>query len=76
MMVKKCFVLHEEFIDLFHDTFYIPTIEKMSFHIAHVSNFGSMESGKTRNICFHDNASKNNIKLNKYYAEKFSEKTV
>ena len=27
IMVKKCFVLHEEVIYVFHDKFYIPTIE-------------------------------------------------
>ena len=27
-MVKKCFVLHEEVIDMFHNKYYIPTIEK------------------------------------------------
>ena len=36
---------------------------------------GSMECGNTRNDCFHDNAPKNNIKLKKDYAEKFSETT-
>ena len=34
-----------------------------------------MECGKTRNYCLHDNASKNNINLNKYYAEKIIETT-
>ena len=34
-----------------------------------------MECGKTWNDCHHDNASKRNTKLEKHYAEKFSEKT-
>ena len=34
-----------------------------------------MECGKNRNDCHHDNASKRNTKLEKHYAEKFSEKT-
>ena len=37
IMVKKCFVLHEEVIDVSHEIFYIPTIEKLSFHLAHIS---------------------------------------
>ena len=48
-MAKKCFVLHEEVIDVFHEFFYIPTIEKLSFHLAHVRIIGSMECGKTIN---------------------------
>ena len=35
-----------------------------------------MEFGKTRDDCFHDNASKNNINLKKVYAEKFRDTTV
>ena len=34
-----------------------------------------MKCWKTRNYCFHDNVSKNIIKLKKYYEEKFSETT-
>ena len=56
-----------------HDKFYIPTIEKLSFHLAHVRIIGSMECGKTINDFFHNNASKNNIKSKKYYAEKSRE---
>ena len=55
--------------------FYIPTIENMSFHLAHFKILGSMEFGKTRNDCFHCNASKNNMKLNKHYAKKISNST-
>ena len=40
--MAKCFVLHEEVIDAFHDRFYIPTTEKLSFHISHVMIIGSM----------------------------------
>ena len=46
--VKKCFVLHEEVIDYFHNNFYIPTTEKFSFHLSHVEIIRSMEYGKTR----------------------------
>ena len=43
IIVNKCFVLHEEVIYVFREFFYIPTIEKLSFHMAHVSIIGSME---------------------------------
>ena len=56
LMVKKCFALHEEVIYVFHEKYYIPTIEKLIFHLAHVRILGSMEYGKTRNDCFHANA--------------------
>ena len=52
--------------------FYIPTIEKLSFNLVRVRILGSMEYGKTRNDCFNDNASKNNIKLSHSYSEKLS----
>ena len=63
IMLKKCFVLHEEAIDVFHDKFYIPTIEKLSFQIELVRILGSMECGKTINYCFRASASKKNIKF-------------
>ena len=70
IMVKKCFVLHKEVIDIFHDKLYIPTIEKLPFHLSRVSILGSMECWKTRN-CFlmmmHPKK-----KPKKYYAEEFS----
>ena len=50
------FVLHQEVMDVFHEKYYIPTIEKLTFHLDHVSNIGSMECGKTRNYFLHDNA--------------------
>ena len=37
-MVKKCFILHEEVIDVFHD---------LPFYLAHFTIIGSMEYGKT-----------------------------
>ena len=48
-MVNKCFVFHEEVIDVFYAKYYIPTIEKLLFHLAHVRILGLMECGKTRN---------------------------
>ena len=39
----------QEVIDVFHVFFNIPTIEKLSFHLSHVSILGSMKCGKTRN---------------------------
>ena len=57
-VANKWFVLHEEVIDVFHDKFYNPTIEKLSFHIYHVRILGSMECMKTRNDFFHKNAQK------------------
>ena len=52
-MVNECFVVHEEVIDVFHENFYIPAIEKVSFHLARVRVIGSMECGRTRNDCFY-----------------------
>ena len=72
-MAKKCFVLHEKVIDIFHEKCYIPTIEKVSFHLTHVRIIGSMECGKTRNDCFHANTSKNYLKN---YAENPSKQLV
>ena len=62
IMVNKCFVLHEEVIDFFHESFYIPIIEKLSFHFAHVRILSSMECGRTRNYFFHANYSKKRVK--------------
>ena len=56
------FVPHEEVID---EKYYIPTIEKVSFHLGHVRILGSMEYGNTRNDCFHDNASNIYLKFKK-----------
>ena len=53
----------------------ISTIEKLSFHLYHVRILGSMEGGKTVNDFFRANASKNDIKFKKDYAEKFSKAT-
>ena len=58
LMANKCFVLHEEITDALNGKYYIPTIAKLSFHLAHVRIIGSMECGKNRNDCFHANASK------------------
>ena len=58
IIVKKCFFLHEEVVEVFHKYVYIPTIEKLSFHLAHVRILGSMEYGKNINDCFCANASK------------------
>ena len=55
-MAKKRFVINEEEIDVFHNIFYIPKIEKLSFHISHVRIIGSMECGKTRNEYFHESS--------------------
>ena len=51
IMVNKCFVLHEEILDVSHEYFNTPTIEKKLFHIAHIRILGSMECGKTINDC-------------------------
>ena len=63
LMVKKFFVIREEVIYAFHEKHYIPTIEKLSYHLVHVIILGSMEYFKTINDFFHANASKNNIKF-------------
>ena len=70
------FVLHEEVIYVFYEFFYIPTTGKLSFHLAHVRILGSMKFGKTRNGCFHANASKNNIKLNNIMQENSAKQPV
>ena len=49
IMVKNLFVCHKEVIDVFHNKFYIPTIEKLSFHLSRVRIIGSMECEKIRN---------------------------
>ena len=54
-MLKKCFVICDQFKDVFNEKFYIPAIEKLSFNLAHVRIIGSMECGKTRNDSYHDN---------------------
>ena len=51
-MVKKCFVLQEEVIGVFHKKNYSPTIEKLLFHLARVRILGSMECRKNRNDFF------------------------
>ena len=48
-MVKKYFVLHEKAIDVYQYFLNIPTIEKLSFHLARVSIIGVIECGKNRN---------------------------
>ena len=50
--LKKFFVIHEKVIDVFHQIFYIPTIEKLSFYIYHVRIIGSMEFGNTKIYLF------------------------
>ena len=42
LLVRKCFVIYDEVIDVFHEKYYIPTIEKLQFHLAHVQILGSM----------------------------------
>ena len=54
---------------------YIPLIENLSFRIACVKILGAMEFWKTINDFLRENSWKNNIKLNKYHAEKFIKKT-
>ena len=43
--------------------------------MTHVMILGSMECGNTRNDFLHYNSSKNDINLNKDYAEKFIKTT-
>ena len=57
--VKKCFVLYKEVIDVFHNKSYIPAIENLSLHLAHVRIVGSMEYGKTTNKYFNRSSLKN-----------------
>ena len=75
-MVNKYFVIREEVIDVFHEKYYIPTREKMSFHISCVSTLCSMKYGKSRSDCFQGSASKNIYKAKKYYSEKKAKQQV
>ena len=56
-MVNNVFVIHEEVIDFFHEEYNIHTIEILSFNLSRIRSLGSMEYGKNRNDCLHDNAS-------------------
>ena len=76
IMANNCFVLHKEVIDVFHEKKYIPTIEKRSFHLVHDRILGSVECGKFRNYCFHENESKNSIELKKDYAENSAKQRI
>ena len=40
--MKKLFILREEVIDIFHENVYIPTIELLSFCLAHVRILGAI----------------------------------
>ena len=55
--MKKNFVLREEVIDVFHNKFCIPTMECL-FLLAHVSIFGSMVCGNTRNDYYQEKEGK------------------
>ena len=50
IIMVTIFFLHKEVIDVFHEKNYTTTIEKLSFHMAHVRIIGPVECGKTRNI--------------------------
>ena len=41
-MDKKSFVFYEKYIDVFHNEFYSPTIEKLSFNLARDMVIGSI----------------------------------
>ena len=73
IMVKKCFVLHEEVIENFHKKSYIPTIENFNL-ILFMSGCLVQQNMVRLEIFFHDNALKN-LKLKKDYSEKFSKAT-
>ena len=75
-MVKKCFAINEEVVDVFHENIYIPTIEKLSFYLAHIRILGSMECGNTINDFFHANASTKYIKSKEIMQKKSSKQLV
>ena len=52
------FGLNEEVIDVFHNTFYIPTIENWKFNIAHIRILDSTEYGRTGNDYYQVNTVK------------------
>ena len=55
--------LYEKVIDIFHNKFYIITIEIFSFHLAHLRIIGSIEYGIHQNYYFRVNSEK----FNYYY---------
>ena len=75
IMANNFFVLHKEVVDVFNNKFYIPTIEKLSFHIAHVRIIGSMEFRKTKTY-FLIKIYGNNIKLKRCHTEKPAKQLV
>ena len=48
IQMNKSVQLFKKSWPFFHYTFYTPTIEKLSFHIAHVIILGSLECGNTK----------------------------
>ena len=54
LMSNKCFVIHEEVIDVFHKKLHFHN-RKLLFNLAHVRVLGRMECRKTKNYCFHAN---------------------
>ena len=52
------FFLREEVIDVFHNKFYIPTIDDLTINIAYIRIISSMECGNTINDSFRENLRK------------------
>ena len=58
IMVKKCFALHKEVIDVFLEKKIESHYITIQFNLARVRILDSIECGKTINYCFRENASK------------------
>ena len=72
-MVNECFVLHEEVIDVFHNKFYIATIEKCHFILLLLGFLVQCNVERLDNIF--TIMYQNNIKSNKDDTGKFSKTT-
>ena len=67
---KKEIVLLEETITSFHQNYYMPSIEKLAYHLAHVRILGSNHVGLTRKQALMRRGQKKDIKLVRDFAER------
>ena len=75
-MVKKCFVVHEEVIDVFNEKYYILTIEKIRLVLLLSGFVVQWNVRRLEIICFLDKASNVYIKFKKDYAENSAKQPV
>ena len=65
----------EEPIHNFHKYYYIPTIDRLVFHLAHVHILGKNECISTIKEATRSHQKYRYIKLGKYYPKKYSDST-